>query len=135
MKPVIKETRIRYWVHFAPDPKNRSFPTASRFVDSGLVRDIAEYPPDVNYLTIGQVAEVEFETRVSVGWMSAPATEVMRTKSFNEELFHVVHSEERAEKMRSNRHFEIEVHPSLKGKLWVFGDERQALEQELLQAA
>jgi hypothetical protein len=128
MKPIMQETRIRYQVHFAPDPANPAYPTTSRFVDSGLVRDITEFPRGVKYVSIGQVAEVEFVEPVPTGWIRSPSSKIMRTGPFNEELFHVTHSAVDAARMRETR-AEIEVHPSLEGKVWVFGDKRQADDQ------
>ncbi len=112
-------SRILHRVQFAPDPKNRSFPTPPKIVETRFVRDILEFPEGVNYVSFDDVVE----TDVQVG----DRTEKVYSTPFNKSEVHfVLHSEEQTKTSGWARgHHEIEVHSSLKGKIWVFGNSHQ----------
>ena len=126
MESGITSCKIRHRVRFAPDPKNTAL---SRFVDKRLVSDLAVFPEGVQSLTFDSVVEVVVGVPARRGF--GGHLQVCYTTPFNALFFYVVWSAEEASRIRKNgKQSEIAVHPSLKDKIWVFGERSIVATQE-----
>ena len=123
----ILSVRLLHQASFAPNPENLAFPTKAVHVESRFVRDLTEFPRGVNLVFFEDIVEIEVMTPGIHGLGMEKKT--FRTEPFNSETFHVLHTASDFEKFRGNNWYEIDVHPSLKGKVWVIGFPRQAEEQ------
>jgi hypothetical protein len=124
MKAKIVGSRILHRVWFAPDPKNKAFPTSPKVVPTRLIRDILEFPEGVDYVSFDDVVETEVRVGVRTEW-------VYSTPFNKSEVHFVIHTKPQTKTSEwAIRNHEIEVHPSLKGKIWVFGDARQFAAQK-----
>jgi hypothetical protein len=127
----ILSVALRHQVHFAPDPKNTSFPTPSVFVETRLVRDIKEFPENAKYVTFQDVIE-------TVVVLPDGEKTTLCSPGINDEHFHVVwnQGDEDFWVIRSRMEDEerlVEIHPDLKNTLLVYASVRANL--KLQQAA
>ncbi len=126
----VRDYRRRNRVCFSPAPENTSFPTTPKIVETRRIADLTlehlpkhegrELPTGVEYIFFDQVVELNFVGRVDT--REQGSCESLTTIGLNSEIYHVAWSKEQAEKLRGNHWKDIEVHPSLVGKMWVFGD-------------
>ena len=115
-------------VRFAPDPTRRSHPTQPAFVETRLVRDLTELPLGATLIVFDSVVEVDVDAPVRR--LEGGPGQTLRTPPFDELLFFVVHDAEQASNLRRNGRVEVDVHPSLKGTIWVFAESVYALTQQ-----
>jgi hypothetical protein len=123
MKAEVISSRILHCVYFAPNPNNGSFPTTPKVIDTRFVRDILEFPKGVKYVSFHDVVE----TKVQINGQ----TKKVYSEPFNRSEVHfVLNNEERSMDEWTRGYHEIEVHPSLKGKIRVFGSLSQFEDQK-----
>lgn len=119
--------KVKSRIHFSPDPEVGFRGTKPTFVESRLVRDILEYPKDVEYVTFEDVVAVGVQTFDQV---NGAVSVTLHTRPVNDSMFIVAHTAQKADAIRTEGWHEIEVHPNLKGKVWVFGRAHQVAEQK-----
>ncbi len=122
----IVRSRVRHKIGFAFNSKGAQ--PASLFIESRLVRDLKEIPTNVKRITLYDVVENAVVVTGKQG-SKGPGSWVCTTP-INIELFYVAHTAEDAQQMRTKGFCEITVNSILKGRVWVFGNEQQADEQQ-----
>lgn len=115
---------VDYQVIFGKDIITR-YPSRFPELKSGLLRDLTTIPPEATMLWLSQVAIVKFEPNMK-GTEHSYCHE--RTAGAYEQTFRIAHNADDAAKLWK-QYAEVHVHPSLKGKVWIFGAERDAAEQ------
>ncbi len=126
---VVRDTRVRNRVSFAPNPDNPSFGTMPKIVETRRIDDLTKehlpvgrdgaLPTGVEYIFFDQVVELNFAERVDT--REQGSCESLTTIGLNRETYHVAWSSDGAQKLRANKWREIPVHPSLVGFMRVFG--------------
>lgn len=123
--------RVRHRVRFAPNPEAPDWPTQPYYVDRRLIRDIEEFPVDVKYVTFDDV--VETTVRLPSG-----EEKVLVSEGVNEDMFHVQWAQTNVDRILDNHRSwssDIEVHPSLKGKVWIISSRPGQVEAQKALAA
>lgn len=120
----IVSTRIRHRVVFAPDPVNPAFPTKPKFVETRLIRDLTEFPKGAHYTHFEDV--IETLIRLPDG-----RERTVYSEPVNDQVF-LVQWDEVSHRQVLNNSWPgaIEVHPSLKGKVWIVASEHRELEEQ-----
>jgi hypothetical protein len=104
---------VRHRVQFAPDPNNRSFPTKPQFTETRLVRDVAEYPEGVNYISFHDV--VVTEVRLPNG-----KTQTLISEPVNDSGVYHIQWKAPVPKLPSPTfNGPVPVHPDVAGKVFV----------------
>jgi hypothetical protein len=81
-------------------------------VKTRLVQALESFPEGIHYISFRDLVEVEVEVNGK--------KEILRTGPYNESRY-VVFADDGSAWVNRNFYDPIEVHPNLKGKLWVFG--------------
>jgi len=123
--------RVRHRVRFAPNPEATAWPTEPYYVERRLIQDVKEFPTGVKYVTFDDI--VETTVRLPSG-----EEEILVSKSVNNEMFHVLWTQNHVDQALNNHKnwsCDIDVHPSLEGKIWVISSRKGQVEAQKALAA
>ncbi len=120
----IISSKIRHRLRFAPDPNNTAFPTKPVFVETRLIREIAEYPKKVNYVSFDDIVEIEI-------LLPNGTTKTIYSEPFNDSQVYLVSwGRGGLEKLASHWHDPIDVHPDVDGVVYVTPTSREQFEEQ-----
>jgi|SRR3989344_7993001 len=116
----IHGTQLRHQVRFNfRDEKHRNYYSEPEFIETRLIRDLKQFPKIAVGIEIADVVEVKRITG-----------DVTYTRAFNKVWFHLKHSSYDAMTVRDMHDLdEIDVHPDLRGRVWVLGGGSSVWEQ------
>lgn len=95
-------------MYYAPHSNDKTLPEAPTIVPSRSIADIVMIPDHANFLVFEDVVE----TKIQVG----TRTETVYSNPTNDTLYFIF----REKPTRVDGWDEMEVHPSLRGKIWIY---------------